>query len=91
MCHLKILEIFCMKNHPLNREWFLKRQIKSGDLANQLFRVKKLKDDQITIILPDGSEALTTLSLLNIDPKSIRPYNPSKDPKFRQESYNAIT
>ena len=41
-----------------------------------------MSGDQITILLPDGKTADTTLSVLNIDAKSIREYNPKKDPKF---------
>lgn len=56
--------------------------IKNGDLEGKLLKVKKISGDQITISLPDGEIADTTLSTLNIDVKSIREYNPSKDPKF---------
>lgn len=55
---------------------------KTGDLANKILFVKKIVNDQIAVITPEGSEAETTLSILNIDMKSIRIYDPKKDPKF---------
>jgi hypothetical protein len=56
---------------------------KSGDLANQILFAKKVSGDQITIVTSDGIEADTTLSILNVDSKSIRSYDPRKDPKFK--------
>lgn len=55
---------------------------KTGDLANQLLLAKKVSGDQIIIVTADGVEAETTLTILNVDAKSIRRYNPKKDPKF---------
>ena len=56
---------------------------KTGDLANKTLFAKKVSGDQITIVTPDGVEAETTLSILNIDTKSIRTHDLKKDPKFK--------
>ena len=55
---------------------------KEGDLAGKLLFAKKVKGTQITVKTEDGEEADTTLSILNVDPKSIRNYDPKKDTKF---------
>jgi hypothetical protein len=55
---------------------------KIGDLAGQLVYIKKKTGNEIDVILADGTEASTTVSILNPDPKSIRPYDHNKDPKF---------
>ena len=56
---------------------------KGGDLANKLLLAKKVSGNQITVVTPDGDEADTTLSLMNIDQKSVREYDPKKDPKYK--------
>lgn len=55
---------------------------KTGDLADKLLLAKKVSGNQITIVTQNGDEAETTLSILDVDLKSIRPFNPTKDPKF---------
>lgn len=55
---------------------------KSGDLAGQLILIKKRTGDELVIVLADGTEASTTVSILSPDPKTIRKYDPNKDPKF---------
>ena len=54
---------------------------KSGDLAGKLLYVKKVDGDQITVITQDGEKAETTITMLDVDIKSIRKYDVSKDPK----------
>lgn len=55
---------------------------KKGDLANKLIYVKSIKGDEITIILPDKTEAITSEENLDINQKTIRKYDPKKDPHF---------
>lgn len=57
---------------------------KTGDLAGKLIFIKKKTGNELEVILSDGTEAETTVSALGVDPKSIRPYDPNKDPKFQK-------
>lgn len=52
---------------------------KSGDLAGMKLYVKSIKGKDITILLPDGTETLTTMKMLNVDPSSVHPYDSKKD------------
>lgn len=56
---------------------------KTGDLAGQLIFIKKRNGNELKVVLPDGTEADTTVANLSVDPKSVRPYDPAKDPKFK--------
>jgi hypothetical protein len=56
---------------------------KIGDLSGQLIFIKKINGNELKVVLADGTEASTTIANLNVDPKSVRPYNPEKDPKFK--------
>lgn len=56
---------------------------KTGDLSGQLIFIKKRNGNELKVTLADGTEAVTTVSNLSVDPKSIRLYDPDKDPKFK--------
>lgn len=55
---------------------------KIGDLSGQLIFIKKVTGNNVKVVLADGTEADTTIENLSVDPSSVRPYDPSKDPKF---------
>lgn len=58
---------------------------KTGDLSGVSLYVKAMKGKEVTIVLPDGTETLTTVSILNIDPSSIHQYDPKKDTTLKIE------
>lgn len=67
----------------LFQEQYFEQKIRHGDLANIPLYVKSLKNKEITILLPDGTETITTLNMLDIDTKSIHAYDPKKDVEFK--------
>jgi hypothetical protein len=60
-----------------------KSKDKDGDLSGKLLFVSSIKNDEVVVAFPGGDTASSTIENLNIDPKSIRAYNPAKDPKFK--------